>query len=94
MSEENRIFIPTEFEGEVIECSLCPRKQKSVQKRNANWRAFTLDGTTYYVCPIHFPPDGSKARKFTAAYKRILDRLMRKYHIELVDDPSGEQGNR
>lgn len=59
-----------------LTCVLCGREQQSDPGRRSNWRAVILDTRTYYACPGHFPPDGSDAEAFEAAYYRFLRRAL------------------
>lgn len=66
----------TVFRGELMVCALCRAKHRSSQRANSQWRALELDGHRFYVCPNHFPPDGSSTQAFRDAYVFVLKRLV------------------
>lgn len=72
------------FGGELMTCVLCGRAQQSDPGRRSNWRAVVLDTRTYYACPGHFPPDGSDAEAFEAAYYRFLRRALETHRAAIL----------
>jgi hypothetical protein len=66
----------TLFKGEMMDCILCGRQEKSTAGKNSEWRAVQADEKIYYVCPAHFPADGSSKFAFQRTYERILNKVM------------------
>jgi hypothetical protein len=64
------------FQGEEMACCMCSRKQMSEAGVESNWRCIEVNGTACYVCPVHFPSDGSPSWKFKKAYDRILAHIL------------------
>lgn len=42
------------FQGEMMTCLVCHKKQKSDFKVESGWTAVTVDGVVYYFCPACF----------------------------------------
>ena len=63
------------FAGQMMLCALCDTVQQSKKEEESNWRAIVLDGTVYYVCPAHLPPDGASKDAYKRAYIKILLKL-------------------
>jgi len=72
---EARQSAATVFRGELMTCALCGKQERSSLETNTDWRALEIDGRRNYVCPTHFPPDGSSSRAFAKAYADVLARL-------------------
>ena len=64
------------FMGEQMVCCVCGRKKTSDPRVHTNWRAFQVDGETYYACTAEFPPDNASAGKFKRAYARVMKKIM------------------
>ena len=64
------------FNGQEMSCILCDRKQRSNPNVESDWRGLELDGTMYYVCPEHFPPDTGTVEEFKAAYVAAVERAI------------------
>lgn len=60
------------FQGELMECVLCGRKQESSPTSNLQWRGVEINGDRFYACPQEFPPDGSSVEDFSKAYEVFL----------------------
>jgi hypothetical protein len=69
-------FEQTHFQGETMTCVMCGREQQSDPAVRSDWRCLEVDGQPYYVCPDHFPPDGSTKEAFSEAYQIILRAIM------------------
>jgi hypothetical protein len=63
------------FQGEVMTCALCGKRQTSDPQVESDWRYLELDGVGFYVCTDHFPPDGSSSEAFRDAYVEIIQTL-------------------
>lgn len=68
---------PGVFMGETMICAICGRQGQSDPNKSDNWRAIDIGQERHYICPKHFPPDGSSAYDFQIAYAKVLNRLMR-----------------
>ena len=78
------------FDGELMRCSLCDAEQQHDPKKESDWRAIQFPGEecAYYVCPAHFPEDGSRVDDFRKAYVAVVFELaeLRKWsRTRLVD---------
>jgi hypothetical protein len=69
------------FTGELMTCIVCSKQQPSDPDVESNWRAFALDGVTFYTCPDEFPPDDAPAEQFKAAYTTVLHYCLAALHI-------------
>lgn len=63
------------FDGELMECVLCGRKQRSNPKKQSQWRAIQWGDDIHYACPKHFPPDDATAAEFSAAYRPFIMKV-------------------
>ena len=65
------------FQGEMMTCFLCNKKQQSEPGINNNWRSVTIENYRYYVCPGHLPDiDNATREEYMQAYKRILRSIL------------------
>lgn len=64
------------FVGETMTCTLYGKVEKSDPGVETQWRCIELDSVGYYVCPKHFPPDGSPSRRYERAYTKVLHHLI------------------
>jgi hypothetical protein len=67
---------PEPFQGEVMTCALCGKREPSDPGRESQWRYLAIDGKGHHVCTDHFPPDGASVAAFQAAYTAVLRRLI------------------
>lgn len=42
------------FMGEIMDCAMCHKKEKSNPKVESGWTAIVLDNITKYICPTCF----------------------------------------
>lgn len=63
------------FMGETMTCTMCSKVQPSDPKIESQWRAVEVDGTRYYACPDHFPPDTGTREQFRQAYVAVLRKI-------------------
>src|SRR4030095_3469424 len=65
------------FMGELMTCCMCGKSQQSDPKVKSDWRTVEPDGTRYYVCPDHFPPDETGTKEqFRDAYLAVLKKIL------------------
>ena len=78
------------FNGELMRCSLCGAQQQHDPSEENDWRVIQFSGEdeVYYVCPIHFPPDGARVDDFKHAYLAVVTELVERHkwsRTQLVD---------
>lgn len=73
--------------GQTMHCCMCGAIERCDPLMESAWRCLVADGKRFYACPQHFPPDGSPASKFTAAYERILKTV--KSRLEELEFAAG-----
>lgn len=66
------------FQGEMMTCALCGKRQQSDPNVSSDWRVLQLDGQAFHVCTDHFPPDGAGKESFAVAYETIIKELIGK----------------
>lgn len=69
--------LPLPFQGEMMECLLCGRRERSDPEVESQWRALsTGNARRHYFCPAEFPPDGSASKLFEMAYELALAAML------------------
>lgn len=64
------------FEGQLMTCVMCGAQRKSDPAVSTDWRSIDVDHQVYYACANEFPPDGSSAGAFRAAYDKIIRKIL------------------
>lgn len=71
-------FQQTHFNGELMTCALCGKREQHVVGKVSNWRLLELDDQEFYTCPDHLPPDGASKEAFAEAYSKIFMTVLNK----------------
>lgn len=62
------------FNGELMKCCMCGKEQFSHPKVETQWRGIELEGRYHYVCPDHFPVNGTP-EQFRDTYLAVFKKL-------------------
>jgi len=63
------------FNGEVMECVMCDRVEKSDPHQESDWRAVQVEDKYYYICPDHFPDDNPTSAGYKRAYTKVFMKI-------------------
>lgn len=63
------------FMGEMMECAICGKRQKSDLDVESGWTVIELDNVAYYVCPSHIGNPKWTASQHKEAYTKVLRKL-------------------
>lgn len=66
---------PDVFQSEQMTCVMCGKVQQADPDVESNWRCIQADGTKYYACTDHFPPDGASKAAFSSAYYQVFLKI-------------------
>lgn len=70
------------FTGELMQCALCGKIEKSDPQVENDWRVVELAyDIAFYVCPDHFPDKDGAEQDWVKAYRAVLLELMQKAGI-------------
>lgn len=65
------------FAGRTVSCCLCGIvKSFGVDRVESEWRCIQVDDKPWYICPKHFPPDGSGREAFKNAYYSAIRTIL------------------
>lgn len=67
--------------GLLMTCTMCNRKEMTGTIAPSDWRCIEIDAKPFYVCPDHFPKDGSP-EGFKEAYGKVLREITRKLRFK------------
>lgn len=60
------------FQGEMMECALCGRRQRSDPDVESGWTLIELEDDHYYVCTRHL---NSQIKDYEKRWEKILRKL-------------------
>ena len=66
---------PDLFKNVSVRCEICGSTQYLTGNEQSEWRCLEVNKTKHYVCPKHFPADGSSVEEYQKAYLKIFRKI-------------------